>query len=59
VAAVGHDLEPRAVINVDGLERAGELTATEPRDFDAEDTEARLARRARSWTPATIRSGDV
>ncbi|MFO0612703.1 MAG: hypothetical protein U0414_08960 [Polyangiaceae bacterium] len=46
----------RAVVNLDVLERARELTA-EPTAFtayDAEDEPARRARRARAWTPATL-----
>jgi hypothetical protein len=59
VAAVSDGPEPRAVINVDVLQRAGEFGEAVPRDFDDEEVEAKLARRARSWTPATIRSRDA
>ena len=34
-----------------------EFVEAEPRDFDGEDVDTRLARRARSWTPATVRLG--
>jgi catechol 2,3-dioxygenase-like lactoylglutathione lyase family enzyme len=56
VAAVSDGPEPRAVINIDVLDRAAEFPAAEPKDFDAEDVDARLVRRARNWTPATIRT---
>lgn len=47
----------RAVINIETLARASELTA-EPIHltiYDTEDAAARLARRAKNWTPATLR----
>jgi hypothetical protein len=45
-----------AVINVEVLDRRAELTAAPVRltIYDTEDAEARTARRARSWTPATL-----
>ena len=47
----------RAVINLEVLARAGELTAAATRfdGYDTEDEAARRARRAKSWTPATLR----
>jgi len=53
-------LEPgepgRAVVNLAVLERAAELTGEPTRftAYDSEDAAARTARRARSWTPATL-----
>lgn len=50
----------RAVINLDTLARAAELTAAPAPQFtayDTEDVEARSARRARNWMPATIEVG--
>lgn len=46
----------RAVINLDTLARAPEFLAEPTRftAYDSEDTTARLARRARAWTPATL-----
>lgn len=54
-AAVSDDERPRAVINVDLLARASELSAAETRDFDGEDVATRRARRAKSWMPASVR----
>jgi hypothetical protein len=46
----------RAVVNLRVLERASEFTAEPTRftAYDAEDAATRTARRARSWTPATL-----
>jgi len=55
VAAVSHGEPMRAVVNVDVLERADELQSAVTVDFDAEDVDSRLARRARGWTPAAVR----
>jgi hypothetical protein len=54
VAAVNHEDETRAVVNIDVLERAAELPEAVPTDFDAESREQRLARRRRTWTPARV-----
>lgn len=54
VLAVLGDDSPRAVINIDVLDRAAEFRDATSVDFDAESLDARLARRARSWTPATV-----
>ncbi|HET6584804.1 MAG TPA: VOC family protein, partial [Nannocystaceae bacterium] len=59
VAAVGDGSPLLAVINIDVLDRAGDFADAEPRSFDGEDVQSRLARRARSWTPATVRSASV
>lgn len=45
---------PRAVINVDCLDRADAFVDAGARDLDAEDVEARRVRRARHWTPARL-----
>jgi hypothetical protein len=53
---VGAYGDGRAVINLDVLARAAELTGT-PTMFTAYDTEdaaTRAARRAKNWTPATL-----
>jgi hypothetical protein len=46
----------RAVINLEVLARARELTATATQftAYDSEDADARTARRAKNWTPATL-----
>jgi hypothetical protein len=46
----------RAVVNLAVLDRAGELVgdATSFTAYDSEDVATRQARRARSWTPATL-----
>ncbi|HEY5946085.1 MAG TPA: hypothetical protein VIV40_11370 [Kofleriaceae bacterium] len=56
VAAYEPGPPARAVINLDVLARAAELVAT-PTQFTAYDTEdaaARIARRAKNWTPAEL-----
>ena len=53
VAAVG-DGDPRAVINVDVLDRAAEFREATQLNVDGETLDARLARRARGWTPAAV-----
>jgi hypothetical protein len=46
----------RAVINVNCLESRADFTAPPAGvDHDGERTDARLARRAATWTPATLR----
>ncbi|MBA3541759.1 MAG: aldehyde-activating protein [Deltaproteobacteria bacterium] len=47
----------RAVLNLEVLARAAELTGipTQFTEYDAEDVGTRTARRARAWTPATLR----
>ncbi|MGE0869758.1 MAG: aldehyde-activating protein [Kofleriaceae bacterium] len=49
----------RAVINARVLAAAGELVATPTRftAYDSEDAATRTARRAKNWTPATLRIG--
>jgi len=49
----------RGVVNLDVLDRARELVAeaTAFTAYDSEDAEARTARRARAWTPATLLVG--
>lgn len=49
----------RAVVNLAVLDRASELSAeaTQFTAYDTEDVAERTARRARSWTPATLRIG--
>ncbi len=54
VAAVSHTVPPHAVLNVDVLERASELSQAVAVDFEGEDVEQRLARRARAWTPVVV-----
>lgn len=56
VAAVEPGPPCRAVLNLDVLDRADELTAPPTRfeDYDREDVAARSARRARAWTPAVV-----
>ncbi len=46
----------RAVINLDALARAAEFIASPVQftAYDSEDAAARSARRAKSWTPATL-----
>ena len=57
-------LEPgqpgRAVINVEALARADELTAvpTTFTAYDSEDVATRAGRRARAWTPADLQVGE-
>jgi hypothetical protein len=44
-----------SVINADALDDRALFTRTpEPRDFDAEDREARIARRKARWCPTTL-----
>lgn len=56
VAAYEPGTPGRAVINLDVLSRALELTGapTQFTAYDSEDVASRTARRARSWTPATL-----
>lgn len=56
VAAYEPGAPGRAVINLEVLARAGELTATPTlfAAYDSEDVAARTARRAKGWTPATL-----
>lgn len=45
-------------LNANVLERRGAFTlAPVPVQYDAEDAAARIARRRRAWTPATVREG--
>jgi hypothetical protein len=48
-----------AVVNIEALDNAAEFGAPETRfaDYDREDVAARTARRARAWSPATLRVG--
>lgn len=57
-ALTADEPEPRAVINIDILDRADAFPDGGSRDFDAEAVEDRLARRARSWTPARLELAD-
>ena len=54
VAAFEPGSPGRAVINIESLARAAELTApaTQLTIYDTEDVAARTARRAKNWTPA-------
>ncbi len=47
----------RAVVNLDVLARAADFTAEPVRfaGYDSEDAPARSARRARNWTPASLK----
>jgi hypothetical protein len=54
VLAAVCDHSGRAVINIDVLDRAAEFRDATPTDLDGEAVDDRLARRARSWTPATV-----
>ncbi|MEZ4382084.1 MAG: hypothetical protein R3A79_12105 [Nannocystaceae bacterium] len=54
VAALTIDAPRRAVINVDALAEPERFADAEARDFDGEALADRLARRARSWTPARL-----
>lgn len=59
VAALEPGEPARAVVNLEVLDRARELVA-QPIAFTAYDTEdapTRTARRARAWTPASLRIG--
>lgn len=56
-ALTADEAEPRAVISVDFLDRAEAFVDAGARDFDAEDVEARRARRAHHWTPARLEIG--
>lgn len=49
----------RAVVNIAALDRAQAFVAEPTRftAYDSEDVAARTARRARTWTPATLRVG--
>lgn len=61
VAAFEPGAPGRAVVNLAVLDRARELVG-EPTQFTAYDTEdaaARTARRARTWTPATLVIADA
>ncbi len=50
--------ETYATLNANVLERREAFTrAPVPVQYDAEDPAARLARRRRAWTPATLREG--
>lgn len=56
VAAFEPGAPGRAVVNLEVLARAAELTAS-PAQFtayDSEDAAARSARRAKNWTPASL-----
>lgn len=46
----------RAVVNLETLDRAAELVGAPGRftAYDTEDVARRIARRAKSWTPATL-----
>lgn len=56
VAAITDD-QTRAVINLDVLDRAAEFRDAPLVDIDGEALDARLARRARNWTPAALTVG--
>lgn len=47
----------KAVISVWCLDTPDVFTKTAPSDFEGEDVENRLARRARNWTPAKLKIG--
>jgi hypothetical protein len=53
VAALSDD-GPRAVVAIDVLERADEFREATRNDLEGEALADRLARRARSWTPAVL-----
>ena len=53
-AAISHDESPRAVINIDALDRADEFREATATDLQGEAVDDRLARRSRSWTPASV-----
>ena len=59
VAAYEPGQPGRAVINLECLDDAAAFDAPATRfgDYDREDEAARLARRARTWTPALVRVG--
>lgn len=47
----------KAVVSVWCLDTPDVFTKTAPSDFEGEDVDSRLARRARNWTPATLKIG--
>jgi hypothetical protein len=59
VAAYEPGAPGRAVINIEALDQQSAFTAppTQLTIYDSEDVAARTARRAKSWTPATLRIG--
>ena len=54
LAAVSAHEPRRAVINIDVLDRASDFREATATDLDGEDVDGRLARRARTWAPATV-----
>ena len=56
VFVAAHDPAGRAVVNIETLARAAELTGAPVQltVYDQEDAPTRTARRAASWTPATL-----
>lgn len=54
LAAVSHGDEVHAVINIDVLDEADAFAEASPSDLSGEDVDGRLARRGRTWTPATV-----
>jgi hypothetical protein len=59
VAALDPGPPVRAIVNLAVLDRASEFTSTPVQfaAYDSEDVPTRTARRARSWTPATLMVG--
>ena len=57
VAAYEPGTPGRAVININMLANAADFTAapTQLTTYDTEDVATRTARRAKNWTPATLR----
>jgi hypothetical protein len=57
VFVAAYEPDGRAVLNLDVLDDARDFSApaTAFADYDREDAAQRSARRARSWTPATVR----
>lgn len=47
----------KAVISIWCLDTPDVFTKTAPSDFEGENVESRLARRARNWTPAAVKIG--
>ena len=54
VAAVTRGEPQQAVVNIDVLERRDEFPQPVQKDFEGEAVEARVARRANGWMPASL-----
>jgi len=42
------------VVNINTMDRLGDFAPASPASFDGEETDDRLARRRKGWTPARV-----